>query len=84
MIDRRKFLKSMGVGLALPMLESFRPALAKTALAGAPVKRLVTIGTYLGFHTPSWFPKETGSGYSISPVLKPIEDYPRTSRSPLI
>ncbi len=74
MIDRRHFLKSFGIGLALPVLESVKPALAMAAATGAPVKRLVTIGTYLGFHTPSWFPRETGRDYPISPVLKPIDD----------
>ncbi len=74
MIDRRHFLKSLGIGLALPALESVQPALAKAAVKTASVKRLVTIGTYLGFHTPSWFPLETGSRYAMSPVLGPIED----------
>ena len=68
--------------IALPPLESFGSGslLSKTApsvdsgISNAPVKRLVTIGTYLGFHTPSWFPKETGTGYKISNVLKPLED----------
>lgn len=74
MIDRRNFIRSLGIGLALPMLESIQPVFAKVATTAAPVKRLVAIGSYLGFHTPSWFPKETGHGYSMSPVLKPIED----------
>ena len=74
MIDRRHFLKSLGVGLALPALESVQPVLAVAANAGAPVKRLVTIGTYLGFHAPSWFPKQAGPNYAISPVLEPIDD----------
>ncbi len=74
MINRRHFLKSLGVGLALPALESVQPVLAVAANAGAPVKRLVTIGTYLGFHAPSWFPKQAGPNYAISPVLEPIDD----------
>ena len=74
MIDRRHFLKSLGIGLALPALESVQPVFAKAAVKAAPVKRLVTIGTYLGFHSPSWFPLETGSRYATSPVLGPIED----------
>ncbi|MGY8694902.1 MAG: DUF1552 domain-containing protein, partial [Verrucomicrobiia bacterium] len=74
MIDRRHFLRSIGIGLALPALESFQPAIAAAAAKAAPVKRLVAIGTYLGFHTPSWFPHEMGRDYSISPVLKPIDD----------
>lgn len=74
MTDRRHFLKSLGVGLALPALESVQPVWAVAAKTGVPVKRLVTIGTYLGFHAPSWFPKQVGPNYAISPVLEPIDD----------
>ena len=69
--DRRKFLKAAGLGLSLPMLES------TTAEARTPerntAKRFVAIGTYLGFHTPSWFPKTTGKDYESSHVLKPVD-----------
>ena len=81
-LNRRLFLRGAGAAIALPPLESFGSGslLSKTApsvdsgISNAPVKRLVTIGTYLGFHTPSWFPKETGTGYKISNVLNPLED----------
>ena len=81
MRDRRHFLKASGLGLSLPLLESAgriasaaaAPA-AAASLQAAPVKRLVTVGTYLGFHTPSWFPKETGTDYQMSQVLAPLED----------
>jgi len=81
-IKRRHFLRGTGACIALPMLESFgSPLLASVAskssadaIANAPVKRLVTVGTYLGFHTPSWFPKETGNNYKISEVLEPLKD----------
>lgn len=83
MQDRRHFLKASSIGLSLPLLESSTrlasaasvsaPA-TSAAIANAPVKRLVTVGTYLGFHTPSWFPKETGTDYQMSDVLAPLED----------
>ena len=80
-VNRRHFLRGTGVLVALPALESvgFRrfasaAATSSAVVAGAPVKRLVAIGTYLGFHTPSWFPKETGRDYRMSPVLAPLED----------
>ena len=80
--NRRTFLRGAGACIALPALESFgSPQLASeastattAAITNAPVKRLVTIGTYLGFHTPSWFPKETGADYRMSEVLEPLED----------
>jgi hypothetical protein len=66
--DRRQFLKAGGIALALPLLES-----TGTAAEAASAKRLVCIGVYLGFHTPSWLPKKTGADYTMAPVLKPIE-----------
>ena len=77
--NRRTFLRGAGALIALPALESLGSAgLASQALdtgpaafSNAPVKRLVTIGTYLGFHTPSWFPKETGAGYKTQKFWNP-------------
>ena len=81
-IHRRHFLHGTGALIALPALESVGVhrfasvgnAAPSAAVADAPVKRLVTIGTYLGFHTPSWFPKETGTDYQMSEVLTPLDD----------
>ena len=81
-LNRRSFLRGAGAIIALPTLESFGSAginssklgVGNSTISNAPVKRLVTIGTYLGFHTPSWFPKETGTGYKMSKVLEPLED----------
>ena len=74
-MNRRHFLRSSSLALSLPVLESFRPLRAATGgVAPAPVKRLVTVGTYLGFHTPSWFPRETGRDYAMSEVLAPLDD----------
>ena len=75
-MKRRAFLQVSSMGLALPLLESF----GHTALAAprsTPVKRLVSIGVYLGFHTPSWFPKKPGRDYETSEVLAPIDDLQR-------
>jgi len=74
--DRRTFLKGVGISLALPMLESLSPPLALAGkVLGPPVKRLVCVGTYLGFHQRDFFPSEAGSDYSIPPVLKPLEAF---------
>ena len=72
---RRKFLQAAGISLALPVLESQTTRCDLAATPSPPrVTRLVTIGTYLGFHTPSFFPAETGRDYTSSKVLKPLED----------
>ncbi len=71
--DRRTFLKVAGLGLALPMLESARGDESTKPQPKSPAQRFVAIGTYLGFHTPSWFPQKPGNRYRMSRVLKPIE-----------
>ena len=56
-LNRRLFLRGAGATIALPPLESFgsgsllsKPAPSvDSGISNAPVKRLVTIGTYLGF-----------------------------------
>ncbi len=67
--NRRTFLKSAGVSLALPLLESLAPA------AAVQPKRLVCVGTYLGFHRDGFFPAQTGRDYETPEVLKPLEPF---------
>jgi len=70
--NRRAFLKAAGVMLALPALESFQTnAWAADSVASA--KRLVCVGTYFGFYTPAFFPKQPGREFEFSPLLKPLE-----------
>ena len=74
--DRRRFLKGVGISLALPMLESLRTPLALAAqMSGAPVKRLVCVGTYLGFHQRDFFPSDVGIDCGMSPVLQPMDGF---------
>ncbi|MDG2213442.1 MAG: DUF1552 domain-containing protein, partial [Verrucomicrobiota bacterium] len=66
-IDRRRFLKGMGVVLALPWMES-------VTMADAPrTKRLVSIGNHLGFYPGNFFPKDAGKDYTPTSTLKPLE-----------
>ena len=74
--NRRTFLKGAGVSLALPMLESMSAQRAHAA--GEPIdqpKRLVCVGSYLGFYQSDFFPTTTGRDYDMSPVLKPIDRF---------
>lgn len=74
--DRRALLKGAGVSLALPMLESMsaQGTLASGSPTGQP-KRLVCVGSYLGFYQSDFFPARTGHAYDMSPVLKPIDRF---------
>lgn len=54
--DRRQFLKGAGYALALPVLPSLPGAVAdRTPPAGGKAKRLVCVGTQLGFYKPEFF-----------------------------
>jgi hypothetical protein len=74
--NRRQFLRAGGAALALPMLESLASATGPGRGVGA-VKRLVCVGVYLGFHTPSWFPERPGADYQMPEVLGSLERHRR-------
>ena len=68
-VDRRRFLRGMGVVLALPWLEG-------VAMADAPrTKRLVCVGNHLGFYPGNFFPKAAGKDYVPTSTLKPLEEH---------
>ena len=50
-LDRRTFLRSSGVAIALPLLDAMRPVLAAVGTrAPAAPKRMVLIGRPLGMY----------------------------------
>lgn len=71
-MNRRRFLRAAGVALALPWLES----LARPGTPGArPPRRLVSICTPLGLHTPNLYPKTAGRDYESTPYLDVLRDF---------
>lgn len=68
---RRRFLRGLGVSLALPTLESMVPAFASAA-ALKPPKRMLLISNNLGVLPQHFFPKDKGPGYTLSPYLKEL------------
>jgi len=69
--DRRTFLRTAGVSLALPFLESMaRPA----AAAGASPRRVVAIGTPFGFDPSSFVPTTTGKDYALTTDLEHLKE----------
>ncbi|OUT56571.1 MAG: hypothetical protein CBB71_17730 [Rhodopirellula sp. TMED11] len=65
--SRRTVLRAAGVGLSLPVLESFGAERAK-----ASPKRMIAINQDLGFIPKHFFPKTSGRDYALSPYLKQI------------
>ena len=74
-IDRRQFLKGVGVSLALPMMESWIPRSLAAAAPPGQLKRLVCVGTYLGFYQDAFFPQQAGADYEMPTTLAPIARY---------
>lgn len=68
---RRHFLKSAGVTLALPLMESLGWR-AFAATASARPRRMVCIGNALGFYQPAFWPEKTGRGYDMPELLQPL------------
>ncbi len=68
-ISRRTFLRGMGVGLALPLLEEMGLPRMSAAEAPAP-KRFVAINIPLGFLPEKFFPERAGADYLPSEYLK--------------
>jgi hypothetical protein len=73
-LNRRQFLRAVGVSLALPSLASLPKLSAASGIANqaSKAKRLICVGANLGLHAPSLFPKETGSEYTVTPLLKDL------------
>ncbi|WP_009960568.1 DUF1552 domain-containing protein [Verrucomicrobium spinosum] len=71
--SRRRFLRSAGVTLALPLLECMTPVFGRAAEVKAP-RRLLLISNNLGFLPKPFFPTATGRDYELTPTLAPLAD----------
>ena len=65
--SRRTILRAAGIGLSLPLLESF----GATASKASP-KRMIAINQDLGFIPKRFFPETSGRNYTMSPYLEKI------------
>ena len=80
-LNRRTFLRSAGVAIALPTLDAMAPvrsALASGVFADeetVPQQRMIMICTSLGLHGPSLFPKTAGRDYENTPYLEYLKDH---------
>ncbi|MGE3803175.1 MAG: DUF1552 domain-containing protein [Gemmataceae bacterium] len=70
-MNRRAFLRGVGVSLGLPLLDAMRPA--RAAAAEAPPRRFVAIQTTQGIMPHLFFPEKAGRDYALSPYLKLLE-----------
>jgi hypothetical protein len=76
-ISRRTVLKGIGASVALPLLDAMNPATtawAQTA-AGKTPQRFAFVGFPHGAIMDRWVPKETGTDYTMSPILEPLTPF---------
>ncbi len=81
-ISRRRFLRGVGVAVALPFLDAMLPRFARAATApatpltpGGKPRRMFAICNNLGVLGDMFFPVGTGRDYVASPYLKYLEDH---------
>ena len=73
-LSRRTVLKGAGVSIALPLLDAMIPAGTALSETAAVVKpRLGFVYYPHGAVQQFWTPKDTGTSFTFSPVLKPLE-----------
>src|SRR2546425_225878 len=69
-LPRRTFLRGLGAGLALPLLDAMVPALSALAQTAAnPVRRLGFVYIPMGMNAAAWTPKVEGRIAELSPSL---------------
>jgi hypothetical protein len=76
-LPRRTFLQGAGAAIALPLLDAMFPAAtaqAQTA-AGKMPTRFAFVGFPHGAIMDRWSPAETGTNYTMSEILKPLEPF---------
>ena len=74
LLDRRYFLRGLGVSLALPAFDSLNVGFSASAPATDP-RRLFCIGNHLGFWPDGFFPTTEGPEFAMSRTLAPLQEY---------
>src|SRR5262245_21192739 len=74
-LSRRTVLRGIGTTLALPLLDAMVPAFTNAAAAIKPIKRLGVVYMPNGVIVKDFVPSTAGTGFEITPILKPVEKY---------
>ena len=72
-LDRRTFVKGMGVAIGLPMLDAMTPAFARASRGATAPSRLAFVYVPNGIVMKDWRPKVVGKGFEFTRILKPLE-----------
>ncbi len=71
-LSRRTFLGGLGAALSLPWLEAMAPVGRALADTPAAPNRLLFYFVPNGLHMEAFTPKQTGTGYDLTPILAPL------------
>ncbi len=71
-LPRRTFLRGLGAAVALPFLDSMRPALVAASTVAPPV-RIAFAYIPNGVILKDWKPASEGRDYTFTRILKPLE-----------
>ncbi len=81
-MSRRRFLRNAGIALSLPFLDAMLPPFARAAtssgsplLPGTKPRRMFGICNNLGLRPDLFFPKDSGAGYTPSPLLGLLQEH---------
>lgn len=74
-MNRRRFLRGLGVGLALPMLDCMTPVFGNAAKSARAPRRMLLISNNLGVLPKAFFPEDSGVGYTPSPYLEELDAF---------
>jgi len=75
-IPRRTFVRGLGVGLGLPLLDAMVPALTQAAQTAAkPQLRAGFVYIPHGVIMKEWTPAAGGRDFEFTPILKPLEPF---------
>ncbi len=73
--NRRFFLRSTGISMALPFLESLTGRVSAKAAAASSPMRMVCIGNLLGFYPPAFFPTKAGADYELPDSVQALKPH---------
>jgi len=71
-LSRRRMLKGLGAGIALPLLEGMLPLNALAASAKTPPLRMAFLFVPNGVSMEHWTPATEGAGFAVPDVLAPL------------
>ncbi len=74
-VPRRTVLRGLGAAIALPFLDSMIPAFASPLLKTSTPRRMAFVYIPNGAIMEDWTPTKSGTGYDLTPILKPLEPF---------